>query len=114
MDEKKNLLYFGCGFSGWYNFRNIIKIVATSYFKAKMHPIRFRLGREAYSVRRVPLLDLRRPASKGRRGGEGKEEGRGRIGPKRWKRQGRGGKGVREGEVEGRRSTQRGLTFSFV
>jgi len=29
-DEKKNnLLYFGCDFSGWYNFRKIIKIVAT-------------------------------------------------------------------------------------
>jgi len=27
---------------------------------------------------------------------------------------GRGGKEIREGKVEGRRSTQRGLTFSFV
>jgi len=62
-----------------------------SYFKAKMHPIRFRLGREAYSARRVPLLDLRRPASKGRKGGEGKEEVRGRKGPSAGK--GKGGKG---------------------
>ena len=27
-EKKKNLLYFGCDFSGWYNFGKIIKIVA--------------------------------------------------------------------------------------
>jgi len=27
--EKKNLLYFGCDFSGWCNFGKIINIVAT-------------------------------------------------------------------------------------
>ena len=27
--RKKNLLYLGCDFSGWYNFEKIIKIVAT-------------------------------------------------------------------------------------
>jgi len=26
---KKNLLYFGCDFSGWYNFEKVIKLVAT-------------------------------------------------------------------------------------
>ena len=28
-ENEKNLLYFGCDFSGWYNFEKIIKIVAT-------------------------------------------------------------------------------------
>jgi len=29
-EKKKSLLYFGCDFYGWYNFRKIIKIVVTS------------------------------------------------------------------------------------
>jgi len=29
-EKKKSLLYFGCNFSGWYNFQKIIKIVATN------------------------------------------------------------------------------------
>jgi len=28
-ENEKNLLYFGCDFSGWYNFGKIVKIVAT-------------------------------------------------------------------------------------
>ena len=28
-DEKRSLRYFGCDFSGWYNFEKIIKTVAT-------------------------------------------------------------------------------------
>ena len=52
--------------------RKIIKIVATmqmSYFKAKMHQIRFRLGPDpvggAYSTPPYPLAGLRGPTSKG-------------------------------------------------
>jgi len=54
-----------------------------SYFKAKMHQIRFRLRLHpiphwgAYSAPQTPYLDFRGPTSKGRRGMEGKERGKG-------------------------------------
>jgi len=63
-----------------------------SYFKAKMHPVRFRMGLcprprwESSQLSPRPLLDLRGPTSKerggirrekgGRRGGEEKRRGR--------------------------------------
>jgi len=74
-----------------------------SYFKAKMHQIRFRLGlcpRPRWgSLQRSPdpLLDLRGPTSKGRGGGRtGGQGGEGRDEEKRkWreKGKGRGGEG---------------------
>jgi len=62
-----------------------------SHFKAKMHQIRFQ-------------LDLRGILLRGRRGREGKGEGREWKGPNGW-----GRKGVRGGEVEGRHSLARPL-----
>jgi len=39
-EKKKNLLYFGCDFSGWYNFGKIIKTVATRcHILKQMHQI---------------------------------------------------------------------------
>ena len=37
MDENKNLLYFGCDFSGWHNFEKIIKTVATRCHVLKLN-----------------------------------------------------------------------------
>jgi len=43
--KKKSLLIFGCDFSGWYSFGEVIKIChQMSYFKPKMRQVRFRLG----------------------------------------------------------------------
>ena len=79
-----------------------------SYFKAKMHQIRFRLGLRprpcwgAYSAPPDPLAGFKGPTSKGRGGeGTGREgrtrEGRG-MGPEG---RGEGGKGKGEGIGEG-------------
>jgi len=77
-----------------------------SYFKAKMHLVRFRLGTPLGEVTALPRppnwMDLRGPTSKGREGnwregkerGKGKEErGKGREG----RRRGRGKEGKGEG-----------------
>jgi len=76
-------------------FRKIIKIDATmSYFKAKIHKIRFPLGLcprprwGAYSGPQTRYLDIKGPTSKGR---EGRKDGR--------ERQGRG---LRRGGRKGR------------
>jgi len=51
-----------------------------SYFKAKMHQIRFQLGLRprpaggVYTLPRIPLLDLRGVLLRGRRGDEWKRE----------------------------------------
>jgi len=76
-----------------------------SYFKAKMHQIRFRLG-----LRHRPLWLRALPRSlAGFKGPTSKEkEGRGREG------EGRGRKGVKEGGVEGRGSIEPSPTFSLV
>jgi len=66
-----------------------------SYFKAKMHQIRFRLGSpqtplgELTALPQTPLLDLRGPTSK-RRGEKWGREGRGR---ERGKGEEKGGEG---------------------
>ena len=45
-DEKKNsLLYFGCDFSGWYNFGKIIKTDATRRHILKLRCTKFDLGK---------------------------------------------------------------------
>jgi len=73
-----------------------------SYFKAKMHQIRFRLGLcpgplgELTALPQTPWLDLRGPTSKGRggRGGQEREEqGRAGGGGRKGERQGGNGKG---------------------
>ena len=82
-----------------------------SYFKAKMHPIRFRLGLRPIphhwgSLQRLKsLAGFKGPTSKGKggkgRGGEGrKREENGRGGKERWRegREREKGKGKREGK----------------
>jgi len=40
-EKKKNLVCFGCDFSGWHNFRNIIKTVATRCHILKLKCTKF-------------------------------------------------------------------------
>ena len=63
-EKKKTLLYFGCDFSGWYNFGKIVKIVTTRYriLKRKCTKSRGRLlatRRHCCSIR--PNCGLIRP-----------------------------------------------------
>ena len=75
-----------------------------SYFKAKMHQIRFRYLAELTALPQTLWLDLRGPTSKGR-GGQGREEqgkGRRRKGRK-WGRKGREkGREGKEGKGKGK------------
>jgi len=60
------------------------------YFEAKMHQIRFRLGREAYSAPQTPIW-IQGHTSKAREGGKGEmREGKG-------ERKVRAGRSIREG-----------------
>jgi len=67
-----NLLYFGCDFSGWYNFGKIVKIVATRcpILKLKCNKFDFGWGYApdpaagAYSAPYSTYLDFRGPTSK--------------------------------------------------
>jgi len=43
-EKKKNPLYFGYDFSGWYNFGKIIKTVATRCHILKLKCIKFDFG----------------------------------------------------------------------
>jgi len=42
--DEKSLLYFGCNFSGWYNFGKIVKIVATRCHILKLKCTKFYFG----------------------------------------------------------------------
>ena len=96
MDKKKKiLLCSGCDFSGRYNFRKIIKIVATGCHIIKLKCTKFDFGWDsvpdpsagAYGAPPDPLAGFKGPTSKGKRAGgrEGKKghTGRGRKGGKR-------------------------------
>ena len=43
-EKKKSLFYFGCDFSGWYNFGKIIKIVITRCHVLKLKCTKFDFG----------------------------------------------------------------------
>jgi len=43
-EKKKELLYFGCDFSGWYNFWKIIKIVPSRCHVLKLKCTEFDFG----------------------------------------------------------------------
>jgi len=43
-EKEKSSLYFGCDFSGWYNFGKIIKIVATKCRILKLKCTKFDFG----------------------------------------------------------------------
>jgi len=45
VEEKKSFLYFGCDFSGWYNFGKIITTVATICHILKLKCTKFDFGR---------------------------------------------------------------------
>ena len=83
-----------------------------SHFKAKMHQIRFRLGRPpdpaggAYSAPPNPLLDLRGPTSKGREGRGGREGGK--AGERGEEGKGMKGKGGEGGERKGGEEGEKG------
>jgi len=69
-----------------------------SYFKAKMHQIRFRLGLRlpaggAYSALPNPLAVFEGPTSKGRNGEDVGKGRRGKGEEKRREKEGKGGKG---------------------
>ena len=83
MDKKKKiLLCFGCDFSGRYNFRKIIKIVATGCHIIKLKCTKFDFGWDsvpdpsagAYGAPPDPLAGFKGPTSKEKegKGGEGK------------------------------------------
>jgi len=40
-ENEKSHLYFGCDFAGWYNFRKVIKTVATRCHILKLKCIKF-------------------------------------------------------------------------
>jgi len=96
-ENEKTLLYFGCDFSGWYNFGKIIKIVATRCHILKLKCTKFDFGGGSApdaaggSLQRSPNLlpGYKGPTSKGTEG-RGGEEGK---------------KGVRWGELRGMGST---------
>jgi len=85
--KQTNLLCFGGVFSGWYNFRKIIKIVATRchILKLKCTKFDFRCGYApgpavgAYSAPPDFLAGFLGPNSKGKRGREWKVRGKGRT-----------------------------------
>jgi len=54
-EKKKSFLYFGCDFSGWYNFRKIIKIVATRCHILKLKCTKFDFG---WGSAQTPLGEL--------------------------------------------------------
>jgi len=91
-------LYCGCDFSGWYNFRKIIKIVAARYHSLKLKCTKFDFcwgcapdpTGGAYSAPPDSVAGFNGPTSKGKKG-----MGRGKEGNERGK--GRGRKKVREG-----------------
>jgi len=64
-DEKKTLLYFGCYFSGWYNFGKIVKIVATRCHILKLKCTKFDFGWDSAPD---PLAWFKGPTSKGKYG----------------------------------------------
>jgi len=74
-DITKSLLYFGCDFSGWYNFWKLIKIVATICYILKLKCTKFDF---AYSAPLdTTLAGFEGPTSE-RNGGIGKRgEGKG-------------------------------------
>jgi len=43
-EKKKSRLYFGCDFSGWYNFGKIIKTIATTCHILKLKCTKFDFG----------------------------------------------------------------------
>jgi len=108
-----------------FSILNTLNCHQMSYFKSKMHQIRFRLGlgprprRGAYSVPPDSLAGFTGPTSKGRGGNGTGGEGRGEEGSTREGRgrepegSGKGGKGKREGS-EGIGSGGRGRRMGIA
>jgi len=88
--KRESLLYFGCDFSGWYNFEKVIKILAIRCHILKLgasNSISAGLCRapdhagRAYSAPQTLWVDLRGPTSKGKegRGRESERKGKERT-----------------------------------
>ena len=66
-ENEKSLLYFGCGFSVWYNFGKVVKIVTTRCYILKLKRTKFDfdwgsapdLAEGAYSAPPDPLTGFK-------------------------------------------------------
>ena len=86
-ENEKSLLYFGCDFSGRYNFGKIIKIVATRFHILELKCVKFDFGwasapkpaGEAYSAPPDTLAGfITGPTSNGKKGRERERESDGK------------------------------------
>ena len=91
-ENEKSLLYFACGYSGWYNFGEIIKTVATKCHILKLKCTKFvsQTALGELTAPPCPIAGFKGPTfkEKGERKGRGRKVVRGEEGKGKWKGRG--------------------------